>query len=64
MSGTVTQIHGVERWLSKTELAEILNVSTSWIDKRMARDGLPFRKRGRAVRFKLSEYEAWEEARQ
>jgi excisionase family DNA binding protein len=64
MSATVTQIHGVERWLTKEELAEILAVSTSWIDKRMAKDGLPYRKRGRAVRFRLSEVDEWEAARQ
>lgn len=51
--------HGVERYLSKTELAQVLGVSVSFINKHMRESALPFFKVAGAVRFKLSEVEAW-----
>ncbi|MBW3631278.1 MAG: helix-turn-helix domain-containing protein [Gemmatimonadetes bacterium] len=50
---------GAEHWLTVRELAEVLGVSESWIDKARRRDGLPSRRLGRARRYLLSEVVAW-----
>lgn len=47
-----------ERYLTKTDLARHLQMTPRWINYRMA-DGMPHHRWGRAVRFRLSEVEAW-----
>lgn len=49
--------------IDKIELAERLNVSVSFINKLMAEEGLPYKKLGRSVRFKMNEVAAWLEKR-
>jgi excisionase family DNA binding protein len=63
-SGKIVQfpldrVAGVERMLSKRQLAEVLGVSVSWIDKAMARRELPSVLVGGVRRFRYSEVEAW-----
>jgi len=58
----VVPIAGHEPWVTKTDLALILAVSERWIELRMHdADPLPHRKRGRAVRFRVSEVDEWEQ---
>jgi hypothetical protein len=47
-----------EPWLTKTQLAERLQVSPRWIDYRRA-EGMPCEKWAGIVRFRLSEVESW-----
>ena len=68
-SGQIVQfpldrVAGVERMLSKRQLAEVLGVSVSWIDKAMARRELPSVLVGGVRRFRYSEVEAWLAQRQ
>lgn len=58
------RVAGVERMLSKRQLAEVLGVSVSWIDKAMARRGLPSVLVGGVRRFRYSEVDAWLAQRQ
>jgi predicted DNA-binding transcriptional regulator AlpA len=51
-----------EPWLTKAQLADRLDVSPRWIDYRRD-EGLPSHRWGGIVRFKVSEVEAWLEAR-
>ena len=50
--------------LSKRQLAEVLGVSVSWVDKAMARRELPSVLVGGVRRFRYSEVEAWLAQRQ
>jgi len=45
--------------ISKGEVARLLDVSVSFIEKLMAEEGLPYFKIGRSVRFRLGEVEEW-----
>jgi len=45
--------------IAKGELARLLNVSVSFIEKLMAEEGLPYFKIGRSVRFRLEEVQEW-----
>jgi excisionase family DNA binding protein len=55
------QAQGVlfEKWITKKELAQHLGVSESFINKLMTEEALPHLKVGRAVRFLLSNVDAW-----
>ncbi len=48
-----------EALLSKKELVVALGVSSSFVNKLMANESLPYFKIGRAVRFRISEISAW-----
>lgn len=58
-----TGVHGLERYLTKRDLADLLGVSVGFVDTHMRESGLPYHKVGRSVRFKLSEVEKWIERR-
>jgi len=58
------RVAGIERLLSKRQLADVLSVSVSWVDKAMARRGLPSVLVGGVRRFRYSEVEAWLAERQ
>jgi hypothetical protein len=51
-----------EPWLSKKEDALHYGFSTRWVEYRLA-EGMPHRKIGGAIRFQLSEVDAWLEGR-
>lgn len=48
-----------ENLIGKKRLAESLAVSVSFVEKMMREEGLPHVKLGKAVRFRLSEVQAW-----
>ena len=48
-----------ERLLTKKQLADLLEISTSYIDKLMALGEIPYLKIGKAVRFRQTEVLAW-----
>jgi hypothetical protein len=54
---------GTEPWLSKTDLADHYSFSTRWVELRV-RDGMPARRIGGRLRFRVSETDAWLEERQ
>lgn len=47
-----------EPWLSKRDLATYLGFSTRWVEYRIA-EGMPHRRIGGRVRFRLTEVESW-----
>lgn len=51
----------LDRYMTKTELADYLQMSPRWIELRVAdkRNPMPHRKLGRSVRFKVDEIESW-----
>lgn len=49
----------VENYIDKKTLSDFVGVSIRYIDLLMSRDGLPYYKIGRSVRFKVSEVVAW-----
>jgi excisionase family DNA binding protein len=48
-----------EIYVTKKQLAESLSLSSSFINKLMAKEGLPYRQIGRAVRFSVKEVAEW-----
>ena len=48
-----------DKLVAKTELAQQLGLSQSFISKLMAEEGLPYFKIGRAVRFRVGEVVSW-----
>jgi len=52
-------IGSIERFLTKRQLAEQLQLSQAYINILMKRDGLPHWKLGRAVRYRLDEVALW-----
>jgi len=52
-----------ETLISKKELTVAFGVSSSFVNKLMAEEGLPHFKIGRAVRFRVSDISAWLEKR-
>ena len=52
-------IGSIDRYLTKQQLAEHLQVSQAYINILMKREGLPHLKLGRAVRFRLNEVASW-----
>ena len=48
-----------EKLVTKKRLAELLQLGVSTIDKLMKEEGLPFKKIGRAVRFRVGEVAMW-----
>jgi excisionase family DNA binding protein len=48
-----------EKLVTKKQLAEVLSISESFVNKLMAQDGLPYRQIGRAVRFSVNEVVEW-----
>ena len=52
-----------ETLISKKELVSAFGVSSSFVNKLMAEEGLPYFKIGRAVRFRVSEISTWLEKR-
>ena len=47
-----------ENWITKKQLAQMLGVSVSLVSRLMT-EGLPYLKVSRAVRYRLSDVEAW-----
>ncbi len=47
-----------DNWITKKDLAGHLGMSVSFVNKYM-KEGLPFRRRGRSVRFRVIEVEEW-----
>jgi hypothetical protein len=47
-----------EQWVTKRELATHLKVTTRWIELQYPH-GLPHLRRGRIVRYRISEVESW-----
>jgi predicted DNA-binding transcriptional regulator AlpA len=47
-----------DNWITKKLLASHLGMSISFVNKYM-KEGLPFRRRGRSVRFRVSDVEEW-----
>jgi predicted DNA-binding transcriptional regulator AlpA len=47
-----------DNWITKKLLASHLGMSLSFVNKYM-KEGLPYRRRGRAVRFRVIEVEEW-----
>jgi predicted DNA-binding transcriptional regulator AlpA len=47
-----------DNWITKKLLAIQIGMSISFVNKYM-KEGLPFRRRGRAVRFRVIEVEEW-----
>lgn len=47
-----------DNWITKKLLASHLGMSISFVNKYM-KEGLPFRRRGRSVRFRVNEVEVW-----
>lgn len=54
-----TDLALLEKWITKIQLAQVLGVSVSFINKLMSEEGLPHLKAGRAVRFRYSDVIAW-----
>jgi excisionase family DNA binding protein len=52
-----------ENLVDKKQLAKLMSLSVSYIDKMMAQEGLPHFKIGRAVRYRFSEVTAFLERR-
>ncbi len=52
-----------EALISKKEIVVAFGVSSSFVNKLMAEEGLPHFKIGRAVRFRISDVSAWLEKR-
>jgi phage terminase Nu1 subunit (DNA packaging protein) len=51
-----------DKWITRTQLAEALSVSPSFISKMML-EGLPCKRFGRATRFQVDAVVAWFERR-
>jgi excisionase family DNA binding protein len=49
--------------LTKEQLAAHWQVSERWIELRVKNDGLPHKRLGRAIRFRLEDCERWLERR-
>jgi predicted DNA-binding transcriptional regulator AlpA len=49
---------GIEPWLNKKQLAAHLSFSARWVELRV-RDGMPHRRIGNRLRFRVSEVEEW-----
>ena len=49
----------LEPWVGVIEVAEHLGVSKSWVNKAVGHKVLPVKRVGRALRFRLSEIDAW-----
>ena len=49
----------LERLMTVTDVAELLNVKPSWVYGKIASRGIPFRHVGRYPRFVRREIEAW-----
>lgn len=54
---------GTEPWLSKPQLAAHYAFSTRWVELRV-REGMPARRIGGRLRFRVSDTDAWLEGRQ
>lgn len=52
-----------EALISKKELIVAFGVSSSFVNKLMAEEGLPYFKIGRTVRFRVSDISGWVEKR-
>ncbi|MBY0471523.1 helix-turn-helix domain-containing protein [bacterium] len=59
----LTQRIAFEALISKKELTVAFGVSSSFVSKLMAEEGLPHFKIGRAVRFRISDVSVWLEKR-
>jgi predicted DNA-binding transcriptional regulator AlpA len=58
-SSAVSRVEQIfDNWITKKLLALHLGMSISFVNKYM-KEGLPFRRRGRAVRFRVIEVEEW-----
>lgn len=53
-----------EPLLNRKQLAKALNMSVRWVSYQQADHGLPFRRLGGGVRYKLSDVMAWLDAQQ
>jgi predicted DNA-binding transcriptional regulator AlpA len=47
-----------DNWITKKALALHIGMSIGFVNKYM-KEGLPFRRRGRSVRFRVNEVEVW-----
>ncbi|WP_414699079.1 helix-turn-helix domain-containing protein [Oligoflexus sp.] len=47
-----------DNWITKKDLAESIGMSVSFVNKYM-KEGLPYRRRGRSVRFRVLDVEEW-----
>ncbi len=47
-----------DNWIMKKDLAAHIGMSVSFVNKYM-KEGLPFRRRGRSVRFRVLDVEDW-----
>jgi excisionase family DNA binding protein len=56
--------HTIEPLLTKQQVARLLGLSTSWVDKAVAKRGMPSLEVGGARRFKWSAVERWIESGQ
>lgn len=52
-----------EKLISKKELVLVFGISSSFVNKLMAEEGLPHFKIGRAVRYRVSDISMWLELR-
>ncbi len=50
-----------EKWVRVPEVADHLNVSTSYINKAVLYSNIPVRRVGRNLRFRLSDVDQWVE---
>ncbi len=57
-AATVAEDKIFDNWITKKLLATQIGMSISFVNKYM-KEGLPFRRRGRAVRFRVCEVEEW-----
>ena len=56
----MTTVDDLERLLTKKEVAGRWQVSEKTVERRMRKDGLPYIRIGRQIRFRLSDILAWE----
>jgi predicted DNA-binding transcriptional regulator AlpA len=57
-SGNFAKDELFENWITKKLLASHIGMSISFVNKYM-KEGLPYRRRGRSVRFRVFEVEDW-----
>jgi excisionase family DNA binding protein len=48
-----------EPWVSTETAAQYINKSPEWLSRNASRYGIPFRRLGRQLRFKISQIEGW-----
>jgi predicted DNA-binding transcriptional regulator AlpA len=62
LSGDVSAKNAGDRlfdnWITKKDLAARIGMSVSFVNKYM-KEGLPYKRRGRSVRFRVLEVEEW-----